>query len=173
MLTASKFNIYILIVLFSFLNTKLANANSTCSRIAKVNYQEILVDTNSRKKGEGLRYYLEKDPESVELLDKYQDGTEVSTASAILGTASTGLIVAGLLTNNDNKTRSGFIISGAALLITNFLFSRTIEANNEQYLYKAIEIYNRRNLPRIQFDTRNSAGVDTDYQFMLNKEWSF
>ena len=60
-----------------------------------------------------------------------------------------------------------------ALWITNFLFSRTIESNNEKYLKKAVEIYNKSNLPRIYFNTDNRQGVDTDYQIMLNQDWSF
>lgn len=148
-------------------------AKSTCSRVAIVNYQKILVDLSSRKKGEGLRHYLSKDPESLELLEKYQEGTKINVTSAILGTTATGLIIGGAVINNDNKTRQAFIISGAVLLITNFLFSRTIESTNEKYLEKAVEVYNKSNLPRIYFNVDNSQGVDSDYQIMLNQGWSF
>ena len=34
-----------------------AHSTDTCSRIATINYQDILIDTSSTKKGEGLRYY--------------------------------------------------------------------------------------------------------------------
>lgn len=173
MLTASK-NLFICLSLFvGLIHSKQAFANSTCSRVAIVNYQKILVDMSSRKKGEGLRHYLSKDPKSLALLDKYQDENQINLASAIIGTTATGLIIGGVMNNNDNKTRQGLIISGLALWVTNFLFSRTIESNNEKYLQKAVEVYNKSNLPRIYFNADNSQGVDTDYQFMLNQDWSF
>lgn len=50
-----------------------AVAEKTCSRVATINYQQVLVDAGSNKKGEGLRFYLEKDPISKKLLDKYQE----------------------------------------------------------------------------------------------------
>lgn len=173
MLTASRKFIFCLIVSLGFCHVELVHANSTCSRTAVVNYQKILVDMSSRKKGEGLRHYLSKDPKSLALLDQYQEENRSNIASAIIGTTATGLIIGGITTNNDNSTRQSLIISGVALLITNFLFSRTIESNNEQYLKKAVEVYNKSNLPRIYFNVDDQPGVDSDYQIMLNQGWSF
>jgi hypothetical protein len=173
LLTALKNLLIILSVSLGLLAPNSVYANSTCSRVALVNYQKILVDMSSRKKGEGLRHYLSKDPRSLALLDKYQDENKVNMYSAIIGTTATGLIIGGVMNNNDNKARQGMIISGIALFITNFLFSRTIESNNEKYLQKAVEVYNKSNLPRIYLNVDNSQGVDTDYQFMLNQGWSF
>lgn len=164
-----RFNLLILLTLFP----SILLGQETCSRAAIVNHQEILVDTNSSTKGEGLRYYLEKDPESLQLLEKYQDGTRVKFLNAALGTTSSGLLIAGLLTNKDSKKRQTLIISGAALLLVNFLYSKTLERSNEVYLQKAIDTYNKRNLPRIYFNIDQQDGVETDYQVMLNKGWKF
>ena len=41
----------------------------TCSRVASINYQEVLIDVSSNNRGEGLRYYLAKDQIAKELLD--------------------------------------------------------------------------------------------------------
>ena len=59
-------------VIILILSIQIGYCAETCSRKAIVNYQEILVDGGSNKKGEGLRFYLEKDKYSKELLDKYQ-----------------------------------------------------------------------------------------------------
>jgi len=65
-----RFFSLILILVFTF-NTSLF-AVETCSRIAIINYQEVLVDSNASDKGEGLRYHLEKDPVAKEYLNTYQ-----------------------------------------------------------------------------------------------------
>ena len=54
-------------------------ATDTCSRIAIINHQEILTDTNTGNKGEGLRYYLERDDVAKKYLNIYQDGTQIKT----------------------------------------------------------------------------------------------
>ena len=70
-------------------------AANTCSRTATINGQEFLVDTNYSERGEGLRFYLEKDPEAKLFLDKYQKGTKMKWQNAALGTLGTILIIAG------------------------------------------------------------------------------
>ena len=65
------------VIFFSFLGLSVSHAVETCSRIAIVNYQEVLVDSNASEKGEGLRYHLEKDPVAKEYLDTYQKNSAI------------------------------------------------------------------------------------------------
>ena len=56
---------FILSLLFFNLS---ALASESCSRTATINYQEVLVDSASSLKGEGLRPYLAKDAEALSYL---------------------------------------------------------------------------------------------------------
>ncbi len=141
---------FMLILILNLLVTSLG-AIETCSRTAVINYQDVLVDANSNQKGEGLRYYLEKDAVAREYLDKYQDGTRLKWYQAVPGSVGTGLALAGILSPGDNNRRS-FIIGGIALIMVNFLVAKTFEAANEENLQKSIEEYNKRNLPIIHFN---------------------
>lgn len=149
-------------------------AVETCSRIAVINYQEVLVDTNSTEKGEGLRYHLEKDPVAKSYLDEYQKGTQIRWESAALGTIGSGLLIAGVLSSN-STSRTPLLIGGAATMIVNFLMAKTFENSNEANLNKAIEEYNKRNLPKIYFNPGQSSSKDKDntVSFLLNKTWTF
>ena len=49
------------LILITILAPNIIWSVETCSRTAIINYQKILVDINTTHKGEGLRYYLEKD----------------------------------------------------------------------------------------------------------------
>lgn len=130
--------------------------DDTCSRVATINYQKVLIDTSSTKKGEGLRYYLNKDPVAKEYLDEYQRIGRPRWYHAAIGTVGTGLIITGLA-RSGSFGDSGFgskrslIIGGALLITINFLIIKTIEYNNERLLMRSIEEYNKRNLPRIFF----------------------
>lgn len=164
----------VLLVLSLLFLTINAHAAQTCSRIAVINYQEVLVDSNSSEKGEGLRFHLEKDPVAKEYLDKYQKGTRSRWHNAVLGTAGTGLLLAGVF-NSDSDSRKILLISGASTLLVNFLLSRTIEMNNESNLNHAIEEYNKRNLPKIYFnpeETRSQLDL-TNYRVGIMKQWTF
>ena len=150
-------------------------AVETCSRIAVINYQEVLVDTNSTEKGEGLRFHLEKDKTAKSYLDAYQKGTQIKWQNAVLGTAGTSMMLAGILTNNDSERKQTLLIGGATFMILNFLVARTLEASNEQNLIKAIEEYNKRNLPKIYFnpDRETDGSLGPGVSFSISKEWSF
>ena len=150
-------------------------AVETCSRIAVINYQEVLVDTNSTEKGEGLRFHLEKDKTAKSYLDAYQKGTQIKWQNAVLGTAGTSMMLAGILTNNDSEQKQTLLIGGATFMILNFLVARTLEASNEQNLIKAIEEYNKRNLPKIYFnpDRETDGSLGPGVSFSISKEWSF
>ena len=91
----------------------------TCSRIAIINYQEVLVDSNTSEKGEGLRFHLEKDPAALEYLNIYQKKSAVKWPSAVLGPAGTGLLLYGFF-NSDSEDRRLYIISGTATIQTKF-----------------------------------------------------
>lgn len=131
-------------------------AAETCSRVATINYQEVLVDVSSRNRGEGLRYYLQKDKVAKDLLDQYQTNNRSTWRSAALSTLGTGMILGGILRTSDGKnesiTNKNFLIIGGLTLITvNYFVSRTLEYNNEQILSQSVEEYNKRNTPKIFF----------------------
>lgn len=129
---------------------------ANCGRTVTIDYQEVLIDNDATQKGEGLRYYLAKDPVALSYLDKYQEGTRIHWANAALGTIGTGLILGASLNSGSGEGRNNMIISGAILLAINFLIVKTRETYNETYLEQAIEEYNRRNIPRIMLETSPS-----------------
>lgn len=142
------------LVILTLLLSITAFGNETCSRIAVINYQEILVDAGSSKKGEGLRYYLEKDPISNKLLNKYQKENKPSTWGAAASTFGSLLIFSGLLQTNDNEgfaNRDSLLYTGGILIGISYLTSKTLQYNNEEYLKQAVDQYNKRNSPKIFF----------------------
>lgn len=170
-----RFFCLILTLFFSF--NQALFAVETCSRIAIINYQEVLVDSNASDKGEGLRYHLEKDPVAKEFLNTYQKNSSIRWPNAILGTAGTGLLLSGFFSSN-SQNRQTYVVSGVAVILVNFLVARTLEMSNESNLTRAIEEYNKRNLPKIYFNPEtsvqpNSPSSLVSYQFGLNQVWSF
>ena len=137
--------------------------------MAIINYQEVLVDTNSTEKGEGLRYHLDKDPLAKKYLDLYQDTSKIRWQNAALGTIGTGLIISSFISNTNDENKKSLIIGGVSLLLINFMVARTLEYANEANLQNAIDEYNKRNLPKIYFlQTKNKVN-----SIMLAKDWSF
>lgn len=147
----------------------------TCSRVAIVNFQEILVDTNSSQKGEGLRFYLEKDKTAESYLDLYQENSKIKWHNAALGSAGSGFILAGLLTSTNRNTRQSLLIGGATMILVNFFISKTQETANEANLQRAVEEYNQRNLPRIYFESESSSfnSNSEPLGIALSKTWNF
>lgn len=141
-------------------------AAETCSRVAAINFQEVLVDVSNNNRGEGLRYYLEKDQVAKELLDDYQKNNRSTWKSAAMSTLGTGMIIGGLLRTNsgDEETFTGrnfLLLGGATLIAVSYLISKTNQYNNEYLLSKSIDEYNKRNTPRIYFsptDPKNGMG---------------
>lgn len=133
----------------------LAWGAETCSRVATINYQEVLVDVSNNNRGEGLRYYLEKDQVSKQLLDEYQENNRPSWKSAAMSTVGSGMMIVGLLSNgsSDNEliSRNTLLFGGATLIAVSYLISKTIQYNNEYLLQKSVEEYNKRNTPKIFF----------------------
>lgn len=156
-----------LTILICFMLASAVYAEETCSRVATINYQEVLVDVSSKSRGEGLRYYLEKDQVSKSLLDEYQENNRPTWKSAALSTLGTGMMLAGLLRTSDGSSESftgrNFLLFGGATMITvSYLISKTNQYNNEYLLSKSIEEYNKRNTPKIFFsptDPKNGIGL--------------
>lgn len=152
-----------------------ANAVETCSRIAIINFQEILVDSNASEKGEGLRYHLEKDPVAKDYLDNYQNNSAIRWPNALLGTAGSGLLLFGFFTSN-SEDRQTYLISGAATILVNFLVARTLEVANEVNLNRAVEEYNKRNLPKIYFNPDSNLQGNVafpGFKVGMAMDWSF
>lgn len=170
-----RHKITILFLFISLINW--VSAEETCSRVAVINYQEVLVDTNSTQKGEGLRYHLDKDPVAKSYLDLYQETAKIKWQNAALGTLGTGLIVSSFLINSDEQNKKNLIIGGASILIINFLVAKTLEYANEENLNQAIKEYNKRNLPRIYFLQSSNLNTSSSKRkinsILLSKGWSF
>ncbi len=124
------------------------------------------MDVSSRNRGEGLRYYLQKDQVSKALLDEYQENNKLNWKSAAFSTLGAGMILFGVLRTsegeNETVTSKNFLILGGLTLITvNYFVSRTMEYNNERLLSQSVEEYNKRNTPKIFFsptDPQNGYG---------------
>jgi hypothetical protein len=140
--------------LVAYINT--AFAAQTCSRIAIVNYQEVLVDPSSNAKGEGLRFYLEKDAKATDLLVEYQTNNAPKWQTAALSTFGSTLILTGILRSDSDKrtgltSRNSLMLTGGVFIALSYLISKTLQYKNEFILQRSIDEYNKRNLPRIYF----------------------
>lgn len=152
-----------------------ALAQDSCSRVANINGQEILIDNTSNQKGEGLRYHLEKDPVAKSYLDIYQKSNKIDFGTTVLGSIGSGMIVGGILTNSSSDNNTRLLLGGVSILIINILISRTLEYRNENNLEKAIEEYNKRNSPKIliQPEANNNKGQVDGLALSMAKTWSF
>jgi hypothetical protein len=149
-------------------------ATQICSRVALVNGQEVLVDTISTKKGEGLRYHLAKDEISMNYLDKYQAQQGINWRTSALGTAGSTLILAGFFTNSSSNNDQRLIVGGIALIMINFLVANTLNYTNEENFNRAIEEYNKRNIPKIVLKNIANDELKGDKpSLMLEKSWGF
>ena len=167
-------NKILLILTLFFL--QVAKASEPCSRVAKVNDQEILIDLNSNQKGEGLSSYLEKDPVASIYLTKYRKGNEFKWYDAAVGTVGAALVAVGILANLESKQRAATIVSGVTLIAANFLISYTLKHGNEKNLDRAIEEYNKRNMPKINIGPlsyKNTQKINYDKKIVIAKSWSF
>lgn len=149
-------------------------AADACGRTAFIEHQEVLVDLSSSQKGEGLRFYLEQDQQATYYLDKYQKNSEIRWQNALLGTAGTLTILTGVFSNASRSSKQNLYITGASLILVNFMVARTLEMTNEQYLNRAIEEYNKRNIPQIHFGPSSSYhSQSSGLKIALNHSWSF
>lgn len=149
-----KFYLFASLITIGVFNSDIF-AQEICNRTAVINNQEVLVDLNSNSKGEGLRSYLQKDEVASSYLDDYQSSNKTQIKNAALGTFGAALVVGGLLySDNEAKglaSREGLVGSGLGLIVLNYLMYKTIEFRNESKLERAIEEYNKRNIPKIYF----------------------
>jgi hypothetical protein len=142
-------------------------AAETCSRVATINYQEVLVDVSSNNRGEGLRYYLENDQVSKSLLDEYQENNRPSWKTAAMSTFGTAMILGGILRTGSGEhesftNRNVLIVGGISMIAVSYLVSRTSQYKNEYLLQKSVDEYNKRNTPKIYLtplDTQKGMGL--------------
>jgi len=152
-----------LVILLNIFIIPLVQGDQTCSRTAVVNSQEVLVDSNSNLKGEGLRYLIDRDSIAKGHLDKYQKNSSRIWLTAGLGTAGTILTVSGFMANSNSQTKRNLIVSGLSLLLVNYLTAKTLEYTNEENLNRSVDEYNRRNTPTIYFGP--TIGVEVKKSF--------
>lgn len=163
-----------------------ASSIETCGRTAIVGHQEVLVDTSSGHKGEGLRFFLEQDEMAKSYLDTYQENNRIRWQNAALGTAGSGLILFGAMSNASSETKMNYYVVGVSMILVNFLVARTLEMANERNLIRAIDEYNQRHLPRIHFgpefqnfpiSSQNSEGSHQQkfmgHKIHISKIWEF
>ena len=161
-------------------------AQKTCSRVAKINFQDVLVDTSSSRKGEGIKFYLEKDPQAKIYYNRYVKNQKNQLVPSILGTLGVGLIITGVLKSNSADTdtnrfkdRGIWVVGGALMLGANYLLANMRQNRNEKNLHIAVKEYNKRNLPKIYFgpfidryeNGRNSNSQKIGIQGQLRKEF--
>ena len=159
-------------LLWAFLES--AWGSMPCERVAVINHQEVLLETTSRSKGEGLRPYLEKDEEALRHFERYQERNRIYPFNTLLGIAGPGLLLTGLVLDSGSKQKKSFLGWGAVLVVTNFLVTKTIQGASESHLEKAIEEYNKRNFPKIDFNTYSpKAPRSGSLAFGIKKDWSF
>ncbi len=126
-------------------------AVDTCSRTALINYQEVMVDMGNMAKGEGLRFYLEKDEKAKALLDEYQEQNRPKAPLTIMSSIGSGLLLFSFFQNHDpdGKKRDFYLLSGASTILISFLIAKTLTFTSESKFEAAIEQYNKRHFPKI------------------------
>lgn len=155
----SNFIRFITILLF-LLQSIYGFSSESCSRTATINYQEVLIDSANSLKGDGLRPYLSKDPIALQYLETYQKNARPSFKSSFLGTTGVLLSLLSFTTNSDNKApwnSKVLLTTGLTLIVVNFVFNIQLQSNNEENLYRAIDEYNLKNSPKIEFSPEEKA----------------
>lgn len=129
--------------------------DNACNRYAIINHQKILVDSSSTIKGDGLKYYLEKDPVAAQYFESYQKNNQPRISSALISSAGTGLVLAGYLMSEDSLrllNKNTLIGAGITMILVNYFVNKTNSYRNEENLQKSVEEYNKRNSPQIYFN---------------------
>ncbi len=159
-------------IVFLFQTARVWSAQS-CSRVAYINYQEVLVDSSSSVRGDGLKFYLNRDPIAKEYLHVYQEQSKPSKNSAAISTIGIGISLAGLLTSKDQEgifSRNALVATGLGVIILNLFVSKTMLYQNEKNLIRSIDEYNKRNRPQIYFspykdNEENGGGVGVNFGY--------
>ena len=160
---------YKIIVILILVQSYVICANELCSRVANVNYQEILVDLSNNQKGEGLKYYLNQDTVAKSYFKQYQLNSNKKWYNAVLGSLGTVTILAAA-TTSDKNDRQNLLISGAVIFAVNYLTAKTMQYANERYLTKSIEEYNKRNLPKIYMGV---GGKNKGNKIYIQQNWNY
>ncbi|MBF0362266.1 MAG: hypothetical protein HQK49_14720 [Oligoflexia bacterium] len=163
--TKKIYSFYLFYLSILLLISNNVHAVNICGRTAIINYQEVLIDTSTTKRGDGLRYYLEKDATAKKILDEYQQKNLPKWYNAAVGTVGTTMIFFGIgrigpFRDADPVTRKTLAYSGISILVLNYLLVKTLEYSNERILLRSIEEYNKRNLPKIYFSPYQSDPID-------------
>jgi len=161
-------------LIFSFfLFSYKGNAHNFCGRVAFINGQEVLIDQTNSLKGEGLRFFIEKDSKALEYLNTYQNNTQLTWDKAVLGSLGGGMILSSFFLDSNNPTKKILLFSGIGLISLNFFYVMTIANYNENNLLKAIEEYNKRNLPQIYLIPEQHDKNAHSFGLLLQKKWEF
>ncbi len=162
-----------LIAIVLLLNSSKIWAAQSCSRVAYINYQEVLVDSSSSVRGDGLKFYLNRDPIAKEYLELYQKNSKPSKSSAAISTVGIGISIAGLLQKKDEDgvfSRNTLVATGLGIILVNLFVSKTMLYQNEKNLIRSIDEYNKRNRPQIYFSPfadnngkKNGVGINFGY----------
>ncbi len=160
---------------FLFIMTlNLLAEDTSCNRVAYVNYQKILVDSSSTIKGIGLKYLLDKDPIAKSYLETYQQNSLPSWKNAFVNTLGVSLALVGIFTDGDSGiTHKNVLIgTGLGVLVTNFILTRKKSRDNEENLIRSIREYNKRHTPKIYFSPENQTSMK-DWRFGIQFARSF
>lgn len=142
-------------------------AQDSCGRVATINYQDIFIDSSSTKKGEGLRNFLAQSPESLALLNEYQENTRPNYWIAGSSTAGFMLIILGLMSTRKTGTyysKQSLMTTGVVVMALSLVTSQTLKRQNEDRLMESIEIYNSTGGPQIELPEEKS-GPFFDFSF--------
>jgi len=77
--------------------------------------------------------------------------------------------------NHSSTDQNIYLITGASIILVNFLVARTMEFTNEVNLNRAVEEYNKRNLPKIYFSPEENRSQNDFFEYKVGflKTWSF
>lgn len=144
------FTIFVALIGFSHRAVAL---EAKCGRTAEINGENIAIDASTTQKGEGLRFYLTKDPEAKKYFDEYTESNKPNWKRIGVSTFGMGLIIGGFLSSNDTDNdffkRDTLLVSGVTIVALSFVYAKTRQSEKEVILQKSINEYNKRNEPKI------------------------
>lgn len=122
---------------------------TNCTRNFIYRGRTFSVDSSRKMDGEGLRRALKTNPQSEEILNRYQSNLKVSRITAYTGTFGLLTFIGGPLYSTQienptarNDVRKVSLYAGATLLIGSYLFGKWNYHSNERTLQSAVDVYN-------------------------------
>lgn len=113
-----------------------------CQRKAVIGNKKYVIDILSTKKGEGLRYTMQRDPFALELLEKYQHDSKKIKYAAYTGTPA--LILTGWrMAQADEVGKDLLFWTGITGILGSYLWGQMLSNSNEDTLENAVSTYNR------------------------------